>query len=1007
MATAGRDEEVAVAPDRPSIVENNDSSIAERRMEMDKKRLGFVPQKELVYSKLLPYYSEQLDAESVGNFALIKSKLGESVLKREMRPAFVYWLAALSRHLQMYGLQMTKEDHLSLVRLLFELCVDPDMDLGIVGRVANTLAVLVKKRKLLSREDLVIDWKPLFALYERVTDNRYQRHRMMIVPQSLVNSVRNLVRACRAYFSVESTAEMLDLWSPLVCPYLKMSMQKAVANFQLFLPTLIPPESHDKGFKLWLDEFLAFWESFQTAPAWETYLMWLFSRLAQDNIGRIDWEPYVPGIFSRLLRSFQLPNGFKDAKLPWPNDCFDVTAAANFVTALLGGGGGCQRHLDVLFNALESYCHPSNVGLWNLRVNKFLSKLPETVVRRLHRERNPENTWVAPVPPSHRLTDDDVTRFVNSMMGCVLLSMFGKIGCFDAALALKNLAILRPEIVVPPLLERLYPALETLTEPHRLTATLQCVTCTLRELVRGGRTLPEGPSHVLPVLSCCLPGIDPNDCKKTLVTFQLIEHMATLVPMVDCSQAAHLHPDLTEMEQEVCLSTRGFEDFVLHFLDRCFVVVESFSTEPQTYETNEDASMQPEEKILQEAMVATFNTVVNQCSLEIYKSAVAKLRSFVSGRIFGCGAAGKTVAKLCGAATVRDNPEEGLKAFLPHVCRLILALTDCEEVVAEKHLGNEILFNLLLFSELVSGSGSYLTPYGDRLLEVLKRAVWLSSQEGHGIACGALSNLMLSLSAIYFTEQRSVPWRLDLAERLPVKDWGRAGDLDDLNVSWHVPSSDEVAFLQLLTDEFLATALDRLNRFCADQMIMSRDEVKHCLKVLYHCLRGALPLCPKFRGPYAGCAESSVEMTEVPCTAVAQPYELTVNGSDVREAVADTTHRLTGYLLAKYEDNTGAFKSILKIVGLLLFYRGVGKEDYSRRMKGFNSIKKVLEDRLTGKKRHLRSLLLQRVQLLHELRVLESGRIGMTATVATVLGDLVALSTSRYREASPVRTSTL
>lgn len=95
--------------------------------------------------------------------------------------------------------------------------------------------------------------------------------------------------------------------------------------------------------------------------------------------------------------------------------------------------------------------------------------------------------------------------------------MFSRAGAYEASIAFHQLAQLRPELVIPPILERLYSALDTVTEPHRLTAALQCLVSVIRPLVSGGEAYPEGPCHVLPLLMACLPAIDPNDIRKTLV----------------------------------------------------------------------------------------------------------------------------------------------------------------------------------------------------------------------------------------------------------------------------------------------------------------------------------------------------------------------------------------------------------------------------------------------------------------------------------------------------------
>lgn len=60
------------------------------------KVLGFKPQKENVYNKLLPY-AEKLDDESNRLFSDIKTNLIKSVLAREMRPGCMVWTSRLNK----------------------------------------------------------------------------------------------------------------------------------------------------------------------------------------------------------------------------------------------------------------------------------------------------------------------------------------------------------------------------------------------------------------------------------------------------------------------------------------------------------------------------------------------------------------------------------------------------------------------------------------------------------------------------------------------------------------------------------------------------------------------------------------------------------------------------------------------------------------------------------------------------------------------------------------------
>ena len=62
-------------------------------------------------------------------------------------------------------------------------------------------------------------------------------------------------------------------------------------------------------------------------------------------------------------------------------------------------------------------------------------------------------TWVPPVPESSQLTDAEITQFVTGMTTVASLAMFNKGGSSDSSAAMQFLAMLRPEIIVPRILD--------------------------------------------------------------------------------------------------------------------------------------------------------------------------------------------------------------------------------------------------------------------------------------------------------------------------------------------------------------------------------------------------------------------------------------------------------------------------------------------------------------------------------------------------------------------------
>ncbi|XP_030051703.1 proteasome activator complex subunit 4 isoform X1 [Microcaecilia unicolor] len=978
------------------------------------ERLGFSPQKEIAYNRLLPY-AERLDRESNELLAEIKSNLGRAVQLRELWPGVLFWTRKLSTYIRLYGRKFSKEDHVLFIKLLYELVTIQKLEISMMQGFARLLIMLLKKKELLSRADLQLAWRPLYEMLERVLYSKTEHLGLNWFPTSVrqglsstktivlnvlhrcsvENVLKTLVKTCRPYFPDDATAEMLEEWKPLMCPF-DVTMQKAISYLELFLPTSLPPELHCKGFKLWFDELMGLWTSVQNLPQWEGHLVNLFARLATDNIGYIDWDPYVPKIFTRILRSLNLPVGTNQVVVPrFLTNAYDIGHAVIWVTAMMGGPSKTvQKHLTGLFNSIASFYHPSNNGRWLTKLMKLLQRLPCSFVRRLHRERYKKKSWLTPVPDSHKLTDQDITDFVKSIIQPILLAMFSKTGSLEAAQALQNLALMRPEMVIPPVLEKTYPAQETLTEPHQLTATLSCVIGVARSLVSGGKWFPEGPTHMLPLLMRALPGVDPNDFSKCMITFQFIATFSTLVPLVDCSSVLQERNDLPEVERELCSATAEFEDFVLQFVDRCFALIDS-STLEQTREETETEKMTHLESLVELGLSSTFSTILTQCSREIFKVALDKVYNFAVSSIFETRVSGRMVADMCRAA-VKCRPVESLKLFLPHCCSVITQLTSNDDILHEEELDKELLWNLQLLSEITRVDGEKLLPYREQLVKILQQTLHFTCKQGYILSCNLLHHLLRSTTLIYPTEYCSVGGGFDkpLSEYFPIKDWGKPGDLWNLNIRWHVPSAEEISFAYFLLDTFLQPELVKLDRYGNGDLEMSRDDVQQCLTIVHSCLIGSGNLLPPLQGErITHLVPSMVSLEE---TKLFTGVDYDHSRENYRELMAKVIRKLLHYILDNSEDDTKSLFLIIKIISDLLHFQGSHKHEFDSRWKSFTLVKKSMENRLQGKKQHIRALLIDRVMLQHELRTLTVEGCEYKKIHQDLIRDLLRLSTSSY-----------
>ncbi|KAF3842217.1 hypothetical protein F7725_024168 [Dissostichus mawsoni] len=119
-----------------------------------------------------------------------------------------------------------------------------------------------------------------------------------------------------------------------------------------------------------------------------------------------------------------------------------------------------------------------------------------------------------------------------------------------------------------------------------------------------------------------------------------------------------------------------------------------------------------------------------------------------------------------------------------------------------------------------------------------------------------------------------------------------------------------------------------------------------------------------------------------------------------RDAVCRVMRQLLNYILEHSEDDTKSLFSIIKIISDLLQFKGSHKHEFDSRWKSFNLVKKSMENRLHGRKQHIRALLIDRVMLQHELRKLTVEGCQYRSIHRELMRDLLRLSTSTYSQVS-------
>ncbi|XP_043684421.1 proteasome activator complex subunit 4B-like isoform X1 [Vespula pensylvanica] len=955
-------------------------------------------QKELIYNKLLPY-AKDLENESQVLLSEIKGNLGRAIMYREMQPGCSFWTTRLCKYIKIYGMKFSKEDHIYFIKLMYELIIIPNLDPFLINKFGSTLILLLKKKELLSPNDLELPWRPLYELNQRVRMSAESSIGMFRYFPFLGCTLNSLIHSAKIYFPLNATQEILDELRPMICPFDVVTMSNTFKTLEYFLPVHLSPEYHSFGHELWFNEFMTLWEVCHNGPQWENEIMWLMAKLAFANIGYINWEPYIPLMFTRFVRCLNLPVSYKQTQ-SIKSHKIEMLPIAIWIVSVLGNKSSAQMYLEKFLKTIETYFHAANIGRWSGKLKELLTKLPYRFILRVHKERYAKPTWETPIPDEYKLSDEDINIFVKSMMPVAMTAMFSKLSANDTCHALQHLATMRPSLVIPQVLERMYSTLDSLTEPHKLTAAMICMVAVARPMVQGSRninkgyTYPEGPMHVLPLLFSSLPGIDPNDIGKCFVTFRLISVYAIMIPIVDSSRSPAI---ADEEERLICETTSRFEDFILQFLDRVFTFIDCSSLEFVRPENRAGDGKSKLETTAETVLEGVCSTLLLKTSNAIFLSALHKLRTFVTERILETKIAGQLVAVLC-RIFVRVNGQDTLRALVPLLSQTILdIINEGEDVIKEENLDNRLLYAMLLLSAVAETPGHNLLPHINTFLKVLDQVLLLRSREGSKLACRILKNLLTSLSTVIFCQFRTVERDYNDPEYPYTRDWGEAIDIDSLRIKWYVPGKEEIATIQQIFSKYLPQEIEKLQKYCHDWNSLTREELLTSLNIVSSIVGGCESVLPLWKESPLPVVETSLEWIPFTPTLGITGEIVMPDGSNVRRYMTEILSNLQYVLLKNAEDDTKSLFVLVQIWNSLLLGKMRLYESYEGRRKSFQAAQCMLNDKLVGNKKRIGAVILERVDIQHEARLQVQSYV-LTETHKNIMLELLALATSRYAD---------
>ncbi|TFK23084.1 ARM repeat-containing protein [Coprinopsis marcescibilis] len=492
---------------------------------------------------------------------------------------FVAWDGCLQCWLLMLY-PIHKSTRSKLVRLYYELCLLPGVEVRQIRTYADTLARLIGSKypglRKLDPADLELPWEPLWLAIEK---ELYSKVPTTDAGRNIVNILFYVVERCKKYYPPQAVPEMLDIFLPLLT---QESLLTIVPTMTTFLPST--------NSKLYLPALFKVWEGFNSSIV-DDRMLELCAELSEDNVSGIEGEAgdyasewKVVGIWTewqwnllagKCLSSTNMPMGIAvggsgnstsvhaDSNLKGgakikkginrinciakifvysmrvDDEIRDMSTPANALDSnstarQIGSPGGSRAlsTLEKLIDSTESYFHPSNTGPWTQSLTSLIQRLCAEFISRY----NDQDMKNCTVPEENRLTSQIRRAFVRILRTPALLAMFSKdpTSASYAQGALRTLAVLEPKLIMPELLERAYGGLEVVNETHRTTGVLSTLAGVARPLVTESIWL-GGQKHLVPLLELCIPGIDLNDPTKTIYATMFIANAVQHVKIGDLS----------------------------------------------------------------------------------------------------------------------------------------------------------------------------------------------------------------------------------------------------------------------------------------------------------------------------------------------------------------------------------------------------------------------------------------------------------------------------------------
>ncbi|EEC80455.1 hypothetical protein OsI_22659 [Oryza sativa Indica Group] len=810
-------------------------------------------------------------------------------------------------------------------------------------------------KKHAKRISLGVQWRPLYDTLIRTHFKRNMGPEGWKVRQQHFETVTSLVRASRSLFPEGAAAEIWSEFSPLLKNPWHNSAFEGIGFLRLFLPA--NSRNQDHFTTDWIAECLDIWGSVTNCNFWDIQWAAIVARCIKGSIS-VDWEKFIPLLFTRYLNMFEVPISSGSGSYPFPlnvprNTRFLFSsktrtpskAIAKSIVYLLKPKSLALDHFEKLVNFLEQFYHPSNGGRWTYSLERFLRYLVLYFERRLQHEQ------FEALDDKHNqfcLGKEERCGFVKVVLKLLDRGQYSKDDSLadTVSIATSILSYVEPSLVLPFVATNFQLALETTTATHQLKNAVTSVAFSGRALILSSLCSSQSDDSstadtlndlIVTSLSNALLGMDANDPPKTIATMQLIGSIFSNLATAGFSD-----------DVPAFLQTSYLSEWLDEFFCRLFSVLQNLESSSPINEGYQSSIMSG--TFLVEDSPYYFcmlEIVLGKLSKPLFNQSLKKIAKFVNANILP--GATSEVGLLC-CACVHSYPEETALYLVKPI--LMTIMSSFEGTPTTGYVGREVPskiatkatlspaletaldYYLRVLAIAISYAGPVLLNYRQEFKNIITSSFQAPSWKVNGAGDHLLRSLLGSLVSYYPIDQYK-PFSCQPIANI-IEPWGcskahqdREVEMLNFTPKWHDPSQDELSFANELLEFHFQSALEDLVSICQRKNHSETGQEKEHLKVtllrIHSALQGVMSCLPEMRPSYKDGKSKVVE----PIFFIAGSAGSTVGNSEMREKAAELVHVACRYLLKERTDDSILLALVVRVIDALVNYGSLEYEEWS------------------------------------------------------------------------------